>query len=163
MTKPKAKMGRPTKYTPELAKQICYRLASGELLEDICAPEEMPDRVTVYGWTREHKDFSNDYAQARVDQQHTFSDRIIKRSLDVSRDVIEDEIETVKNGEKVKMIKRSSDNTAVQRDSLIFKTHAFLMGRLAAAHYGDKIQQEITGKDGKDLVPVINVTIEKKG
>ena len=162
MTKAKAKMGRPTKYTPEIANQICYRLASGELLEDICAPDDMPDRVTVYGWTRTNKDFSNDYAQARVDQQHTFSDRIIKRSLDSSRDVIEDEVQGVdKAGNPIKTVKRSSDNTAVQRDSLIFKTHAFLMGRLAAAHYGDKIQQEITGKDGAPFQPVLNINVKK--
>ena len=52
-------------------------------------------------------------------------------------------------------------NTAVQRDSLIFKTHAFLMGRLAAAHYGDKIQQEITGKDGAAFAPILNINVKK--
>lgn len=41
----KAKRGRPTKYTPELAERICERLSGGEPLTRICAEAGMPDRT----------------------------------------------------------------------------------------------------------------------
>ncbi len=40
-------MGRPTTFTDELFDQICDRLANGEVLKQICADPDMPDRSTV--------------------------------------------------------------------------------------------------------------------
>ena len=52
-----AKMGRPTIFTPELAREIPTRLAEGESLRKICADEHMPARSTVYEWTFTYPDF----------------------------------------------------------------------------------------------------------
>lgn len=44
------KIGRPTKYTPEIAKQMCEMLADGVPLREICRQEGFPNWRTVYDW-----------------------------------------------------------------------------------------------------------------
>lgn len=48
------KIGRPTKYTPEIAKQMCEMLADGVPLREICRQEGFPNWRTVYDWM--HRD-----------------------------------------------------------------------------------------------------------
>lgn len=42
--------GRPCKYSPEIAREICNRLADGEPLRQICRDKHMPAWRTVYDW-----------------------------------------------------------------------------------------------------------------
>ena len=65
----KRKVGRPSKYTPELAAEIVERLAS-ESLERICEDPRMPTRQTVYNWQDDPKraQFLTDCARARKRQ-----------------------------------------------------------------------------------------------
>ena len=59
--------GRPSKYTPELADEICERLANGEPLARICRDERMPSVVTVWNWEQvENSTFSERVARARA-------------------------------------------------------------------------------------------------
>ena len=69
---PKKKMGRPSVYSPELASDICKRLAIGESLVEICREDKMPGYSTVMDWLfNQYKpddpraDFSELYARAR--------------------------------------------------------------------------------------------------
>ena len=48
-TAPK-KTGRPSKYTPEIAKELVERLSNAEPLRQICRDEGMPDWRTIYDW-----------------------------------------------------------------------------------------------------------------
>ena len=57
-------MGRPTRYTPELAAEICTRCVM-KSLNAVLKADDMPAASTVYGWLIEHKDFSDKYARAR--------------------------------------------------------------------------------------------------
>ena len=58
--------GRPSKFTPELAKEICERLSAGEPLAVICREERMPHVTTVDDWTKRDATFSLSIAQARI-------------------------------------------------------------------------------------------------
>ena len=49
-TKVKKKTGRPTKYSIEIAHEICERLSDGEPLRQICRSDGMPAWRTVYDW-----------------------------------------------------------------------------------------------------------------
>ena len=51
----KAKRGRPSAYTEELAAEICSRLASGESLKSICRDAHMPDDHRVREWARDDR------------------------------------------------------------------------------------------------------------
>ena len=59
------KQGRPSKYTPELAAEICERLSDGEPLRQICRDEHMPAWQKIYEWMVKDKELSGAIAQAR--------------------------------------------------------------------------------------------------
>jgi hypothetical protein len=44
------KTGRPSKYTPELAREIVERLSEGEPLRQICRDDHMPTWRVIYDW-----------------------------------------------------------------------------------------------------------------
>jgi hypothetical protein len=62
--KPK-KIGRPTKRTPEVVKEICDRLSNGEPLRAICRDSHIPNWDTVYDWMARDEGFALLVAQAR--------------------------------------------------------------------------------------------------
>lgn len=61
-----ANIGRPSKYTEELANEICIRLIAGESLRQVCSDPEMPDRQTILNWAYDNDTFSAKYARARM-------------------------------------------------------------------------------------------------
>ena len=63
--KPRKKMGQPSKYTPELAAEICERLSDGEPLRQICRDDHMPAWTSIYNWAAADKELSERIAQAR--------------------------------------------------------------------------------------------------
>lgn len=80
------KIGRPTDYTEELAAYICERIASGESLNKICLPDDMPNKASVYLWLTKHQAFSDMYTRAREDQADTLADEI----ADIADDLTDD-------------------------------------------------------------------------
>lgn len=70
------KTGRPTKYTDEIANEICVSIAMGKPLTKITKSEHMPDVATVYRWLAANKIFCEMYARAREDQADTMADEI---------------------------------------------------------------------------------------
>ena len=63
-----AELGRPTDYSPELAADICSRLAAGSSLRAICMLDSMPSASSVFLWLTKYPDFSENYAKA-VDER----------------------------------------------------------------------------------------------
>jgi hypothetical protein len=57
-------VGRPSKYTPELADQICETMVAGHDLVETCDILKL-SRATVYRWLNEHPDFEAKCARAR--------------------------------------------------------------------------------------------------
>ena len=66
-----------TFYSIALAKDICHRMAGGESLRQICEPDEMPDRSTVYQWTRTHLDFRDALSAARDAHADMLADEVV--------------------------------------------------------------------------------------
>ena len=60
------KTGRPSKYTPELAAEICERLSNREPLRQICRSDNMPAWQKIYEWMAKDPDLSGAIARARV-------------------------------------------------------------------------------------------------
>jgi hypothetical protein len=82
-------------------------------------------------------------------------DTWVEEMVDISRDESRDLQPDGKGGMR-------SDNTAVNRDRLKCDNIKFIASRIHAKKYGDKITQEVTGANGADLVPVLNINITKK-
>ena len=89
---PKApkKIGRPSKYTPELAAEICERLSDGEPLRQICRDDHMPAWQKIYEWMVRDENLSGAIARAR-DQG---SDAIAEDLLQIADTPLMGETET---------------------------------------------------------------------
>jgi hypothetical protein len=65
-TEEKNKGGRPTKYTPDIARRICEQLSDGVPLRQICRENEgFPAWRTVYDWMWRDAELSTAIARAR--------------------------------------------------------------------------------------------------
>lgn len=74
-------MGRPSDFTPEIANDICERLAEGESLRTICSEEDYPDRTTVRRWIKANDEFRLQYAHARECQAETYAEKIVDDAM----------------------------------------------------------------------------------
>lgn len=86
----KPKMGRPTKYSTEVAAKLLIRLTEGESLRQITRDADMPGHSTVYEWLLAKPDFADNYARARDEQADTLADEIIAISDEPPAEVTDD-------------------------------------------------------------------------
>jgi len=126
-----AGLGRPSDYTPELADEICTRLANGESLRAICSSDRddwMPSIGTILRWVSEKPDFREQYARAREVQAETHADEIVTIADGVS----------------------CADPSAIDvaRDRLRIDARKWVASKLLPKKYGDKVQAEVSGPDG---------------
>ncbi len=137
-------MGRPSLYTPELADAICVRLAGGESLNAICAPDEMPAESTVRLWAVTDLDgFSAKYARAREAQADALAEEIIEISDDGTNDWMERRSESEKGaGVNTGWVLNGEH---VQRSRLRVDSRKWFASKVAPKKYGDKITQEHSG------------------
>jgi hypothetical protein len=61
----KKKTGRPSRYTPEIAAEMCELLSEGVPLREICRMDHMPYWRTVYLWIAQDENLSAHIARAR--------------------------------------------------------------------------------------------------
>lgn len=133
--KPAAPIGRPSGFSETIADKICERLANGESLRAICRDEGMPGISTVLRWVGADTVFREQYARAREAQCDFLADETL-------------EIGDAATAEDVHVARLRCDN------------RRWYTGKVAPKKYGDKIQAEVTGKDGgpMEIRPVINMT-----
>lgn len=137
------KMGRPTDYSDELADRVCSEIATtSRSLKKICADNpDFPGESTLRAWLRIHEYFQEKYVKAKRDQ----ADYMVEECLDIADDGTNDTItKTNKNGEEYEV----ANSEWVQRSRLRVDTRKWYASKLAPKLYGEKITQEITGKDG---------------
>jgi hypothetical protein len=78
LTVPPKKIGRPSKYTPELANEICERLSEGEPLRQICRDDHMPAWQKIYEWMQKDESLSGAIARAREVGQDAIAEDILR-------------------------------------------------------------------------------------
>lgn len=129
-------MGKST-YTPEIADEICERLAEGEPLRQICRDLHMPAWRTVYDWIRQNEEFSARIAHAR----ELGFDAIAEEALDIADDARNDWME--RRGENAEGYELNGEH--VQRSKLRIETRLKLLAKWSPKKYGDKQQIEHSG------------------
>ena len=77
--------------TPELAEEICTTIACfSKGIKKLCKENnEWPCADTIFQWIKENKDFSDQYARAKMHQMEVLMDEILEiadRDGDVNRD-----------------------------------------------------------------------------
>lgn len=137
--------GRPSKYSEEVADEICLRMSEGESLRSICRDDAMPGKATVMGWLGSNEAFSDQYARAREAQADHFADEILEISDDGSNDWME---RSDKDGESSGW---QINGEHIQRSRLRVDSRKWLMARMAPRRYGDKVAMEHTGPEGGPL------------
>jgi len=125
--------GRPSDFTPEIANEICERLAKGESLRSITGAgrdDFMPSETTVRRWLAGNEDwneeFRRQYARAREDQ----ADYKFEEAWEIAT-------------------KATPETVAVARLQVdVVKWQA---GKLAPKKYGDKIAH-VGGGEGDEPI-----------
>lgn len=123
--------GRPPLYSTELANAVCERMASGESLRQVCRDESMPCLSTVMKWAATLPEFAEQYAKAREALLEHWAEEITEIADDGSNDWLKREkdgqVDYVFNAEHV------------NRSRLRVDTRKWLLSKLAAKKYGDKV------------------------
>ena len=135
-------MGRPTKYTLELAEKICNIVATNPVgLPTICKMfPELPTAETIRVWRWEKSDFSAKYAEAK-----RFQAEIMAESIE---DIIEE----------TKLHMHANDEGNLTLDSgilglarLTVDSRKWTASKLAPKIYGEKQQVTTTVKHEETL------------
>lgn len=131
-------VGRPERYTAEIATEICDRLANGETLTRICEDQHIPSRQTVTRWLADESkpEFLSRYAVARGLQTDYYADHIVDIADDASRDWIDRT-----NGEG-EAIAPALNHEHIQRSKVRIETRQWIMERLNPKKYGAKTKLE---------------------
>jgi hypothetical protein len=131
---------------------ICERLAQGQSLVEVCAPDDMPSRNTVYTWLARYPEFHDRYARARQVQADALFDEILEIADDAQNDWMErngaDDVGYQLNGENI------------QRSRLRIDARKWMAGKLRPKVYGDKQEIDHTSSDGS-MTPVFKTIYEK--
>lgn len=139
--------GRPSSYTEELGLEICERIAHGESLTKICAPDSMPKVSTVYRWLLKEKAFCDMYTRSREDQSDTLADQIMDIGEEIPMMVITDE-----DGKVTKRI----DPAGVNRNRLRVDARKWVAAKLKPRKYGDR---QILAGDADAPIEVVHSTV----
>lgn len=143
-------VGRPSGYTQEIADEICTQLAEGNSLRTVCKAESMPCVKTVFTWLRIYPEFLQQYEKAK------------EESADLHA---EDMLDIADNGSNDWMSANDPENPGfklngehINRSRLRVDTRKWIASKLKPKKYGDKSTTELTGADGKDLIPEMSDT-----
>jgi hypothetical protein len=130
-----AKVGRPSKYTPELAKRICRAIATStdSRAKIFARYPDFPCVDTVNEWRYDYPEFSAMYAEAKRLQADLLAEEIIDISDDSTQDYYED-----KDGNE----KLNTEH--VQRSRLRVDSRKWVACKLLPKVYGDKQEHVIT-------------------
>lgn len=123
-------IGRPSKYSPEIANKICTQISTThKSLKTICSPEDMPDVSTVLRWLADdkHEEFRNQYARAKEEQ----ADLLVEEMIEISDDGTNDTIYTDKGA--------MEDKEWTGRSKLRVETRKWIASKLKPKKYGEKL------------------------
>lgn len=125
MATEKKKRGRPSDHRPEVADDICSLLASGKSLVKVCERPGMPDKSTVFRWMAVHEAFRDKYAKATEAR----ADAIFEDMFAIADEATPEAAE-------------------VAKARLRIDTRKWALARMNPRKYGDKVTNELVGKDG---------------
>ena len=135
------KRGRPSKYTPAIAAEICRRLSEGEPYVRICALPDMPDLSTIWRWEEMHEDFR----------------KLSARALELGTNAIAHDCLRIADDQDI--------DAAHKR--IMVDTRLRLIGKWNAKRYGDRlnVKQETSVEEAEteDLVSELKRQCEAQG
>lgn len=139
---PKAK-GRPTEFTPELARAICVLLADGKGLRQVCSEDGMPAESTVRAWAIDDvQGFGAQYARAREIGYLGLGDEI----LDIAdTPVIGSRSVSKPSGLEI------TEGDMIEHRRLQVDARKWVLSKMLPKVYGDKLETTHKGAIGVNL------------
>lgn len=125
--------GRPTDYTPELAAEICARIADGRSVREIARSDDMPAMSSIFLWLSKYQEFSEQYAQACDARVFYMAEEL----LDIADDGTNDWME--RKGSDGESVGYTVNGEAIQRSKLRADTRKWLMSKMQPKKYGEKM------------------------
>lgn len=146
------KTGRPSKYDPEIAREMCEMLSEGIPLREICRSDpKFPAWRTVYDWMKKDADLSTAIACAR-DMGY---DAMAEECLDIADNANNDWMERL--DEDGKQVGWMVNGENIQRSKLRIETRLKLLAKFNPKKYGDR--QVLAGDDEAPLVLEHNFSV----
>lgn len=133
-----------TRYSIDLARVICARIAGGESLARICRDPAMPGKSTVMDWLCTKPEFRELYVRARELQADTLFDEILA--------IADDEPEA-----------GAGAGEPAQRSKLRVETRKWIVARLAPKKYGDKVAIAGGGDDDRPVLIQVVTGVPRAG
>lgn len=127
--------GRPTKYTQDLAKLICERVATNPVgIETLVNMyPDLPSSPTIKAWRKTYSEFSSWYLEAKAFQAQI---------------MVEDIDELIPNGIQYYVDDKGQERIDAPSASLVIakiNNRKWMAARLAPKIYGDKKQEDTQG------------------
>ncbi len=155
--------GRPTSLNEKLGNQVCAHIADGLSLRQIEKLDGMPARTTIKNWVTQanygnetYRAFHVQYARACEMRAEIWAEELLEIADNGTNDIIEKEND---DGSTYEV----TNHDHINRSRLRVDTRKWLLSKVLPKVYGDRVHQEITGKDGSAFTAALNITIEKKG
>jgi len=127
--------GRPSAYTPDIAKRICAELADGVSLRAVCKADDMPSEATVRAWALDDVEgFSAHYTRARELGYERLADDILEISDDGSNDTYVDQDGNPR-----------TDQDVIARSRLRVDSRKWMLAKMLPKRYGDKLDLSHSG------------------
>ncbi len=135
--------GRPTEFSPELARGICILLADGKGLRQVCADEGMPAESTVRAWAIDDvQGFGAQYARAREIGYLGLGDEI----LDIAdTPVIGSRSVSKPSGLEI------TEGDMIEHRRLQVDARKWVLSKMLPKVYGDKLETTHKGSVGVTL------------
>lgn len=127
--------GRPTDYTPDLASDICRRLAAGESMRSVCRDDDKPCMSSVFNWLRDIPEFMAQYDRAKVES----ADALVEDMLDIADNQVAQPL--IVDGKPLEVdgkIVMIADSVGVQHARLRVDTRKWAASKLKPKKYGDR-------------------------
>jgi hypothetical protein len=145
--------GRPDIFSQEKADLICEQISTtSKSLRTICKMKGMPSVQTVLKWLREdRRGFVAQYARAKEEQADFMCEEMIDIADDGSNDLM-----TIEKGDTSYEVENKE---VTNRSKLRVETRKWLASKLKPKKYGDKLDMELTGKDGGPIETKFDITL----
>lgn len=121
-------------FTPEIAAEICRRLAEGESLRAVCRTEGMPGIATVLRWAVGEgcpADFPEQYARARQSGYAVMAEDLV----DIADDGSNDWMTRAKANGEIEIV---LDREHVARSKLRADTRQWMLSKMLPKVYGQR-------------------------
>ncbi|SAK53430.1 hypothetical protein AWB78_01325 [Caballeronia calidae] len=135
--------GRPTAYSPQIAKAICAAIIDGMTLRQACELPGMPGKTTVLRWLQDDDkaEFRDQYVRAREAQAEEMADDLLEIADDGRNDWME------RYDRKGEAIGWRENGEAVRRSALRVETRKWLMSKRAPKRYGSSSSPSHEGEE----------------